>query len=441
MDEIINIIIVVLLVLINGFFVACEFAVVKVRTSRIDALLSDGVVKAKKSKKIKENLNSCLSACQLGITLCSLGLGWMGEGTITELILPIFGLFGLNENLIHPIAIGISFFIITMIEVVIGELVPKALALYNTETVMLNVSTILLFFMKTMYPVIWLFNKSTELFLKPLGYTQTEEVDDPHTDVELRLLVEESYKSGLMDRQEQELVDNAFEFGNKAVREIMVPRTDMVVFYLKDKEEDIFSLITEKGYTRYPVCGKDKDDIIGFAHIRDLFSQKLKDDTVRIKEALRDIIYVPETLPIDKLLENFKKKSIQIAIVIDEYGGTSGLVTLEDVLEEVFGDIQDEFDKEVPCIRKVNPDTYIVSGVTPINDINDFLGIEIEHDGFDSIGGWLNFKLSSSIKLNQSVVFGNYKFIVSKLEKLRVTELIIKKIAKKKEIEENNDAI
>lgn len=441
MDEIINIIIVVLLVLVNGFFVACEFAVVKVRTSRIDALLSDGVVKAKKSKSIKENLNSCLSACQLGITLCSLGLGWMGEGTITELILPIFGLFGLKENLIHPIAIGISFFIITMVEVVIGELVPKALALYNTETVMLNVSSTLLFFMKIMYPVIWLFNKSTELFLKPLGYTQTEDVDDPHTDVELRLLVEESYKSGLMDRQEQELVDNAFEFGSKTVREIMVPRTDMVVFYLKDKEEDIFSLITEKGYTRYPVCGKDKDDIIGFAHIRDLFSQKLKDDTVRIKEALRDIIYVPETLPINKLLENFKKKSIQIAIAIDEYGGTSGLVTLEDVLEEVFGDIQDEFDKEIPCIRKVNPDTYIVSGVTPINDINDFLGIEIEHDGFDSIGGWLNFNLSSSIKLNQSAVFGNYKFIVSKLEKLRVTELIIKKISKKKEIEENNDAI
>lgn len=439
MSEIINILIVGVLVFINGFFVACEFAMVKIRSSRIDTLLAEGNIKAKKSKKVKENLNSCLSACQLGITLCSLGLGWMGEGTITELILPIMNLIGISENLVHVISIALAFFIITMIEVVIGELVPKALALYNTETIMLNISSPILLFLKIMFPIIWLFNKCTDLFLKPFGYSQKDEADDPHTDEELRLLVEESYKSGLIDEEEQQLVDNAFEFGSKMVREIMVPRTDMTVLYLKDTEDEMFSVLMGKGYTRYPVCGKDKDDILGFVHIRDLYRQKFQKDSVDLESLMREIIFVPETIQIDKLLENFKKKSIQIAVVIDEYGGTSGVVTLEDILEEVFGDIQDEFDEEIPCIRKVNAETYIVSGITPINDINDFFDLEIEHDGFDSIGGWINYNLGSTIKINESSNFGNYKFIVSKLDKLRVEELIIKKIKHKDNIEESKE--
>lgn len=181
MTEIINVVIVAILIVINGFFVACEFAMVKIRNSRIETLISEGNIRAKYCRSVKENLNSCLSACQLGITLCSLGLGWMGESTISKLILPVMKILKLSESITHGISIVISFIIITMLEVVIGELVPKALALYNTEKIMLNTSLLLLGFYKLMYPIIYLFNSSTNLFLKPFGYSQAEEIDDPHT--------------------------------------------------------------------------------------------------------------------------------------------------------------------------------------------------------------------------------------------------------------------
>lgn len=428
MTEIINVVIVAILIVINGFFVACEFAMVKIRNSRIETLISEGNIRAKYCRSVKENLNSCLSACQLGITLCSLGLGWMGESTISKLILPVMKILKFSESITHGISIAISFIIITMLEVVIGELVPKALALYNTEKIMLNTSLLLLGFYKLMYPIIYLFNSSTNLFLKPFGYSQAEEIDDPHTGNELRLLLEESYRSGLIDESEQQLVDNAFEFGDKMVREIMIPRTDMICIKKNYSEERIFSIIEETGYTRYPVVEKDKDDILGFVHIKDLYNQKFKQNQINIENILREIIYVPEMTAINKLFEKLKKEKSQIAVVIDEYGGTSGLVTIEDVLEEIVGDIQDEFDKEILDIKQINDNTYIINGRTSINEINEYFDIDIEHNGFDSIGGWLYYKLGANIKVNQSINYKNYKFTVEKLNKLRVENLVVIRI-------------
>ena len=259
MRELLKVTLIVMLVLINAFFVACEFAMVKLRSSRIDTMITEGNNNAKRCKIIKDNLNSYLSACQLGITLCSLALGWMGESTVKELILPIVSVFNLSESIIYTISISISFLIITMMEVVIGELVPKALALYNTEKIMLSTSFLLVGFYKLTYPIIYFFNLSTDLFLKPFGYSQADEVDEPHTGDEIRLLVEESYKSGLIDESEQRLVDNIFEFEEKKIREIMVPRTDMVCIYESDSEEKILAILKEEGVTRYPVCRKNKD--------------------------------------------------------------------------------------------------------------------------------------------------------------------------------------
>ena len=341
MRELLKVTLIVMLVLINAFFVACEFAMVKLRSSRIDTMITEGNNNAKRCKIIKDNLNSYLSACQLGITLCSLALGWMGESTVKELILPIVSVFNLSESIIYTISISISFLIITMMEVVIGELVPKALALYNTEKIMLSTSFLLVGFYKLTYPIIYFFNLSTDLFLKPFGYSQADEVDEPHTGDEIRLLVEESYKSGLIDESEQRLVDNIFEFEEKKIREIMVPRTDMVCIYESDSEEKILAILKEEGVTRYPVCRKNKDDILGFVHIRDLYNQKINENKIELEEILRDIIYISENLTIDKALERIRKEKLQLAIVVDEYGGTSGVVTIEDILEEIVGEIQD----------------------------------------------------------------------------------------------------
>lgn len=428
MEELIKILIIVILVLINGFFTASEFAMVKIRTSRLDTLVAEGNAKAKYSKSVKDNLNSCLSACQLGITLCSLGLGWMGESTITELILPVMRLFGISENVVHTISIAIAFLLVTMIEVVIGELVPKALALYNTETIMLNTSLLLLVFYKLMYPIIFFFNASTNLFLKPFGYSQSDEIVDPHTGEEIRLLIEESYHSGLIDENEQKLVDNVFDFGDKFVREIMVPRTDMCCIYKTDSEDKIFSVVSEEGFTRYPVCGRDKDDILGFVHIKDLYNQKFKENKFNMDEIIRKVIYVPETVSISRLLEKLKKEKIQIAIVMDEYGGTSGIVTIEDIIEEIVGDIQDEFDEEIQQIRKLSEGAYLVNGIVPIDEINEFFNINIEHEGFDSIGGWIYNRLGSAIEVDKTITFEDYSFTISEMDRLRVVSIIVKKI-------------
>lgn len=429
MEEIIKLLAIAVLVLINGFFTASEFAMVKIRNSRIDTLVAEGNGKAKHAKTVKDNLNSCLSACQLGITLCSLGLGWMGESTITELILPFMKLLGLSESIIHTISFVISFFLVTMIEVVIGELVPKALALYNTETIMLNTSLLLLVFYKIMYPIIFFFNASTNVFLKPFGYSQADEIADPHTGEEIRMLIEESYQSGLIDESEQKLVDNVFDFGDKLVREVMVPRTDMCCIYKDDSEEEVFKVVSEEGFTRFPVCGKDKDDILGFIHIKDLYNQSYTQNKYDLDEITRKILYIPETISISRLLEKLKKDKIQIAIVMDEYGGTSGLVTIEDILEEIVGDIQDEFDEETQEIRKLAEGEYLVKAIVPIDEINEFFNIEIEHEGFDSIGGWLYNKLGAAIQVDKTITFENYSFTVSEMDKLRVVSLIVKQLS------------
>ncbi|MDX5727545.1 hemolysin family protein, partial [Clostridioides difficile] len=236
------------------------------------------------------------------------------------------------------------------------------------------------------------------------------------------------YKSGLIDESEQRLVDNIFEFEEKKIREIMVPRTDMVCIYESDSEEKILAILKEEGVTRYPVCRKNKDDILGFVHIRDLYNQKINENKIELEEILRDIIYISENLTIDKALERIRKEKLQLAIVVDEYGGTSGVVTIEDILEEIVGEIQDEFDKEETHIKKIGAGSYLVDGTESINYINKYFGLDIEHDGFDSIGGWISYMLGSNIKVNQSVTFENYNFTILELDKLRVVKLIIKSV-------------
>lgn len=427
----INILLVFFLVFLNGFFVATEFAMVKVRKSRIETLIIQGNKRAKRTLIVVKDLNSYLSACQLGITLASLGLGWVGEPAILRLLMPIFNLFNLPSSIEHSIAFIIAFSIITGCHIVFGELVPKSLAIISPEKIALSTAFPLIFFYKLTYPVMWIFNHSTNWILKVFGISQVDEHESVHTDEEIKLLVEESYNHGLVDKTELTLVDNIFDFSDKTVKEIMVPRTDITNIFIEDAFDDIIDFTLKEQLTRYPVCKENKDNVIGFIHIKDLYKQKIEGSNQEIKNIIREIKLVPESMLISDLLKIFKKDKVQVALVIDEYGGTSGLVTIEDILEEIVGEIQDEFDEEEDSIIKCEDNSYIVDGKVLIEDITEFLYIDIEDEHIDTIGGWAYTQLDSYPKVNDKFTYKNYEFTILKCNRKRINKLLIKNLSDK----------
>lgn len=421
-----NIIIVFLLVFMNGFFVATEFAMVKVRKSRIETLVFEGNKNAKYTLRVISRLNSYLSACQLGITLASLGLGWIGEPAVASLLMPIFHLFKMPDALVHSISFVLGFILITGFHIVLGELVPKSLAILGTEKIAMYTALPLITFYKVTSPIMWLFNHSTNLVLKLFGLTQVEEHEEAHTDEEIKLLVEESYKHGLIDQTELTFVDNIFDFSEKTAKEIMIPRTDMECIFIEDSFDEIIETTLKSQLTRYPVCKESKDNIIGFVHIKDLYRQKIEGNNKDIKDIIREIKFVPESISISELFKDFQKEKIHMAIIIDEYGGTSGLVTAEDILEEIVGEIQDEFDEEEgEEINKTEDGNYIVDGKVIIEDINELLKINIEEENIDTIGGWVYSKLDSYPQVNDKVSYEGHEFIVLKGNRKRISKILI----------------
>lgn len=427
----VNIIIVFLLVFMNAFFVATEFAMVKVRKSRIETLVIEGDKRAKHTLRVVKDLNDYLSACQLGITLASLGLGWVGEPAVADLLKPLFNLFNLSEAAVHSISFILGFSIITGFHIVLGELAPKSLAIISAEKIAMGTALPLIMFYKVTYPIMWLFNHSTNLVLKIFGLSQVDEHEAAHTDEEIKLLVEESYKHGLIDKTELTFVDNIFDFSEKTVKEIMIPRTDMKCIFLEDSFEEVITFALSEQLTRYPVCKESKDNVVGFIHIKDLYKQKIESNNQNINDIIREIKFVPESMSISELLKVFKKEKVQMAIVIDEYGGTFGLVTIEDILEEIVGEIQDEFDEEGYEIAKTEDGNYIVDGKVIIDDINELLETEIEVENIDTIGGWVYSQLTAYPQVNDKVTYENYQFIILKCDRKRISKVLIKKLPEK----------
>lgn len=425
----INILIVFLLVFMNGFFVATEFAMVKVRKSRIETLVLEGDKSAKNTLKVVNDLNSYLSACQLGITLASLGLGWVGEPAVSDMLMPLFNLFHLPESAVHSISFVLGFALITGFHIVLGELAPKSLAIISAEKIAMYTALPLILFYKLTYPIMWAFNHSTNLVLKIFGISQVDEHEAAHTDEEIKLLVEDSYKHGLIDKTELTFVDNIFDFSETTVKEVMIPRTDMSCIYLEDSFDEIIAYALEEQLTRYPVCKESKDNIVGFIHIKDLYKQKIEGNTQNIQDIIREVKFVPKSMSISELLKVFKKEKAQMAIVIDEYGGTSGLVTNEDILEEIVGEIQDEFDEEGDEIIKTEEGNYIVDGKLILEDVNELLNTDIESENIDTIGGWIYSQLSSYPQINDKVAFENYEFIILKCDRKRISKVLIKDIS------------
>jgi CBS domain containing-hemolysin-like protein len=412
----------------NGFFVATEFAMVKVRKSRIETLTLEGNKNAKHTLKIVKDLNSYLSACQLGITLASLGLGWVGEPAFADMLRPLINFLNLPDITLHSIAVVLGFLIITGLHIVLGELAPKSLAIIGAEKIAIYTALPLMGFYKITYPIMWTFNHSTNLVLKIFGISQVEEQEAAHTDEEIKLLVEDSYKHGLIDQTELTFVDNIFDFSEKTVREIMIPRTDMACIFIEDTFDEIIQYVLEEQLTRYPVCRDSKDNVIGFIHIKDLFKLKFEGDE-NIEGIIREIKFVPESLSISELFKNFKKEKSQMAIIIDEFGGTSGLVTTEDILEEIVGEIQDEFDDDgEEDIRETENGSYVVDGKVLLGDINELLDTDIEDENIDTIGGWIYSQLKSYPKTKEKISYKQYEFIILKCDRKRINQVLVKKV-------------
>ncbi|WP_391572520.1 hemolysin family protein [Cohnella sp.] len=422
-----NVVLVLFLVLLNGFFVASEFALVKVRQSRLTQLSNEGNVRAKYALKVNQRLDAYLSATQLGITLASLGLGWVGEPAIADLIIaPLLHGFGVtDETVIHSIAFVAAFCIITFLHIVLGELAPKSLAIQRSVGVSLWLSLPLLVFYRLFLPFIWLLNGAANRLLKLIGVEAAGEHEAAHTEEEIRILMDESAKSGIIDKDEMTLFDNVFEFADRVAREVMLPRTDMDCLFTNVSYADNMKLVYATKHTRYPVGVEDKDQIIGFVHITDLLTAD-PDEEHNLKEFLRPILSVPESMEISKVLKLMQRRKSQVAIVIDEYGGTAGMLTAETILEELVGELQDEFDDELPNVV-IKGELTSVDGRMLIEDVNDLFGLDIEDDEVDSIGGWLFNHLEGTISKGQKVVHEGYVFEIAQTERLRVQRVHIYK--------------
>ncbi|MDI3256953.1 MAG: hemolysin family protein [Kyrpidia sp.] len=423
------------LVLVNAFFVAAEFALVKVRSTRLQQLAEEGQLRARFAQRVVSSLDAYLSATQLGITLASLGLGWLGEPSVAAVLKPLFSLTGLPDAIVHTVSFIVAFSLITLLHIVLGELAPKSFAIRMAESTALWTALPLAYFYKLMYPAIWLLNSFANLLLRWIGI---EPVVSGHqaaySEEELLLLLSESHRSGLIDSTEKALMDNIFHFSDRVAREIMVPRTDMVCLYLDRSVEENFEIARANRHTRYPVAVEDKDHIVGFIHVSDLYVQGLQAGQRDLHPIIREVLRVPESMEISRVLRLMQKQRGQIAVVVDEYGGTAGLITLEDILEEIVGEIQDEFDEERPPIETVGEVTY-VDGRVLVEDINDLFGLEIDDSEVDSIGGWVAAQLDGNPQVGKTVRVDDYQFEIVEVDNLRVNRLRIHQVPVQTQVE------
>jgi len=383
----------IFLVLLNGFFVAAEFAIVRVRGSQIEIQAKAGSRMAKVARGIMHNLDGYLAATQLGITIASLGLGWAGEEVVSKMMLNLFTVFGMDVT--STLAINIShvvaFITITVLHIVFGELAPKTLAIQRSVRTAMAVSVPLRFFFVVFRPAIWLLNTFANFILRLFGVTAVHGDESHHSSEELQYLLEQGKESGALDSNEHELIKNVFDFNERVVKNIMVPRTKISGIDITTERNELLECLITEGYSRMPVYDDTIDKIVGIVHAKDILPLLARKTEFELKEIIRKPYFIPETKKINDLMAELQQKRIQIAIVLDEFGGTAGMVTLEDIVEELVGEIQDEFDEEKPIVDKVNEREFIVNAVASIYDVNESLPHDLPEDGdFDTVSGWVS---------------------------------------------------
>jgi CBS domain containing-hemolysin-like protein len=417
------------LVLLNGFFVAAEFALVKIRRSQLETMAAEGNRRAAIGHHVVENLNAYLSACQLGITLASLGLGWLGEPFLARMLQPFFTFAGIESPaVIQSVSFTLAFSVITFLHIVLGEQAPKILAIRKATPAALFVSGPLRIFYAVFKPAIWFLNAASNWVLRHLLRIEpVGEGELAHSEEELRLIFAESAKSAEVTPLGRELVINVLDLRDRVVRDIMTPRGEIVYLDLEDDFETNVNKAIESRHTRFPLCRENLDNTVGLIHIKELLPM-MRDPSPDLLKIKRDLIPVPEMMPLERLLKLFLSKHAHLALVVDEFGGTVGIVTLENVLEELVGDIQDEFDFEKEEFREINANEFTVNGALGLYELNDLAKLSLESADVSTIGGYVTHLLGHLPKQGEQVKIDSYLVTVSQTDGRRVGQLHFRKL-------------
>lgn len=418
------------LVLLNGFFVAAEFSIVKVRFSQIHLRAEKGNRLAKKSEHIINHLDTYLSATQLGITLASLGLGWIGEPVVAKIISSSLTAMNIqiSNELLHTISMPVGFLTITILHIVFGELAPKSIAIRKAESTTLAISYPLFWFFVIFRPFIWMMNSLSNLVLQLIGIKPVGE-HEIHSADELRLLVEQSKEGGAIQAENYEIIKNAFDFTDHNAKQIMIPRQQIFSLDIEVPKEEMIEKILENGYSRIPIYQTSMDNIIGIVYAKDIFKEQYKNRNFQIKDLLHPPFYVFETKRISEVLAEFQKQHLHMAVVIDEFGGTQGIIALEDILEELVGEIQDEDDDEKQIVEKKDDNTYLIQATHSLIDINDFLPHPFQKsENYSTLSGLLLYHCNRIPKMNEKITIDNYEITVSKIQFRTIQSVILKEI-------------
>lgn len=444
---IINLVIFFLLIALTTVFVGSEFALVKVRSTRIEQLADEGNGSAKIVKKMIANLDYYLSACQLGITVTSLGLGWLGEPTFEKLLHPLFNILHLPSAVTTTISFVISFIVVTYLHVVLGELAPKSIAIQHTEKLALTYARPLYYFGNVMKPLIWLMNGSARVIIRMLGVNPDAQAD-AMSEEEIKIIINNSYNGGEINQTELNYMQNIFSFDERHAKDIMVPRTQMVTLNEPFNVDELLETIKEHQFTRYPITEDgDKDHIKGFINVKEFLTEYASGRTIKISNYIHELPMISETTRISDALVSMQREHVHISLIIDEYGGTAGILTMEDILEEIVGEIRDEFDDdEINDIVKLEEDMYQINGRVLLDDLHEKFDITFEDsEDIDTIGGWLQAH-NTNLQVEDYIDTKYDRWIVSEMDNHQLVWVVLKyqfnetrPVISDEEEEENHD--
>ncbi|WP_413375219.1 hemolysin family protein [Paenibacillus taichungensis] len=427
---ILNIVLLIILIALTAFFVASEFAVVKIRTSRVDQLVAEGNKKAILAKKVVSDLDYYLSACQLGITVTALGLGALGKPTVERLLYPVFNYLDVSASISSVASYAIAFILVTFLHVVVGEMAPKTMAIQFSEKLTLLLSPPLYWFGKIMYPFIWALNGASRVLLrafgvKPAGHEQAYSED------EIKIIMNQSYEGDENNKTKLSYLENVFVFDERDAKDIMVPRTELVTLNQNMTYDDIIPILDEHNYSRYPVIEDgDKDRIVGIVNVKKILPDMVALREHKLIDFVREIPFVSEVTSIQDAMIKMQQERVHMAVVVDEYGGTSGIITMEDILEELVGEIRDEFDAdEVADIQVTGEHQYLINGRVLLDELERQFGLVFEgNEEMDTVAGWIQFQKGVGVEQGDTVEHGDYVWTVVDAENFHIKQVLLERV-------------
>ncbi|WP_337034102.1 hemolysin family protein [Paenibacillus illinoisensis] len=427
---ILNLALLVLLIALTAFFVASEFAVVKIRTSRVDQLVAEGNKKAVLAKKVVSDLDYYLSACQLGITVTALGLGALGKPTVERLLYPVFDYLSISPAISSVASYAIAFILVTFLHVVVGEMAPKTMAIQFSEKLTLMLSPSLYWFGKIMYPFIWALNGASRVLLRMFGVKPAGH-DQAYSEDEIKIIMNQSYEGDETNQTKLSYLENVFVFDERVAKDIMVPRTELVTLDQEMTYDDIIPVLDEHNYSRYPVIEEgDKDRIVGMVNVKKILPDMVAQKQYQLADFVREIPFVSEITRIQDAMIKMQQERVHMAVVVDEYGGTSGILTMEDILEELVGEIRDEFDAdEVADIQETGENQYLINGRVLLDEVERQFGLIFEgNEEMDTVAGWIQFQKGVRVENGDTVAHGDYVWTVVDTENYQIKQVLLERV-------------